>query len=187
QFIAERTAFGSDKEALYAIELAEKPGSLKTLCDKVVGNHNISQFAYRLQNREKATILVGVSVRNSDDKQKFEQKLTSHHYKYLEATNNDLAKQHIRHMIGGKSPIAKNEHFYQISFPERPGALADFLKAVSGLFNISLFHYRGQGSDSGYVLIGFEAKDYKTLEHILTATKYGWHKVDKSEILNIFI
>lgn len=187
QFIAERTLIGGNKEALYAVEMPEKPGALKSFCDKVISSHNITQFAYRLQGRDKATIMVGVSTRDLDDKTEFERKLKQHNYIYHDMTHDDLAKQHIRHMIGGKAQAARNEHFYKISFPERSGALGNFLSAVSGVYNISLFHYRGQGGDIGYVLIGFETNNVDKLEMALTKTKYEWHKVDKSKSLEIFI
>jgi threonine dehydratase len=187
QFIAERTLIGSNKESLYSVDMPEEPGALKSFCNNVVKNHNITQFAYRLQDRNKATIMVGIGTRDTKDRQKFESNLIGKHYKYLDMTTDDLAKQHIRHMIGGKAEAAKHEHFYKISFPERSGALGEFLSAVSGVFNISLFHYRGQGGDIGYVLIGFEAKSKTKLERALKVSSYDWQNVDYSKSLNTFI
>ena len=187
QYIAERTLLGSGKEVLYSVELDEQPGALQNFCNKIVKKHSITQFAYRLNLRNKAKIFVGIGLFNKTDKLKIEQNMAKNNYKYIDLSNDDIAKEHIRHMIGGPAPNAKNECFYNINFPERPGALQDFLQAVSGRFNISLFHYRGQGGDNGDVMIGFEARDIHSLENQLNKTGYTWQKIDNSISIKDFI
>ena len=186
QFIAERTLLGSGKEALFAVAMPEKPGALQHFCEHVVNGHAITQFGYRLKERGQAHIFVGIGVSSHDDKASFMAKMKKHGYGYTDLSLEDIAKEHVRHMIGGPAPSAKEEHLYQINFPERPGALTDFLKAVSGKWNISLFHYRGQGGDEGSVLIGFEATNQRLLEAALSKAGYEWSSVDIAESLRIF-
>jgi threonine dehydratase len=187
QYIAERTLLGSGKEVLFSVELKEEPGALQKFCNEIVKKHSITQFAYRLNLRNKAKIFVGIGLVSKSDKLKIEQKMAGQNYKYNDLSNDDTTKEHIRHMIGGPAPNAKNECFYNINFPERPGALQDFLQAVSGRFNISLFHYRGQGGDNGDVMIGFEARDIHSLENQLNKTGYTWQKIDNSISIKDFI
>lgn len=186
QFVAERTLLGSGKEALFAVCMAEKPGALQAFCQKVVKGHGITQFGYRLKARSKAYIFVGVSVSSEADKDNFAHKMARYGYTYTDLSHEDIAKEHVRHMIGGPAPKAFEEHFYLINFPERPGALGDFLEAVSGTWNISLFHYRGQGGDEGSVLIGFETNNKKDLETALGNANYAWAEVDDAESLQLF-
>ena len=187
QYISERTLIGSGKEAVYSVELAEKPGSLQYFCEHVVNGHNITQFGYRLNSRDKATALVGIGVSGDEGRQAFSSKMREHGYKHQDLTDENIAKDHVRHMIGGSAAMANNEHFYRILFPERPNALSDFLSAVSSQWNISLFHYRGQGADAGSVLIGFEVKDKSTLEKALQETGYQWSVIDGSASIESFI
>jgi threonine dehydratase len=187
QYIAERTLIGSNREAIYNVQLDEKPGALQRFCEDVVNGYNITQFGYRLRRRSAARIFVGIGFAEPSDRESFNQSLQSRGYTYDDLTNEDIAKEHVRHMIGGPAPRASNEHFYRIVFPERPGALNDFLRAVSGIFNISLFHYRGQGADTGSVLIGFEAKAVRELEQSLNSTGYTWARVDDRRSIRGFI
>ena len=185
QFVAERTLLGSKKEALFAVDMPERAGSLQTFCDIVVRGHNITQFGYRLQNRQGATILVGIGVNGAEDIAKFTAKLQKLGYTYYDLSDEDIAKIHTRHMVGGKSNNTEDEHLYTVHFPERPGALQDFLSAVNK-WNISLFHYRGQGADESSVLIGFEAKKKSELEKALTLAGYTWQTADDSVSLRLF-
>lgn len=186
QFVAERTLLGSGKEALFAIHLPEKPGALQRFCEEIVHGHSITQFGYRLKAREAATIFVGIGLSGSSDGDAFKHKMQAKGYAYTDLSHEDIAKEHVRHMIGGPAPHATKEHFYQISFPERPGALHDFLRAVSGAWNISLFHYRGLGGDEGSVLIGFEADNKANLEHALRIAGYEWTNADDAVSLRTF-
>jgi threonine dehydratase len=180
QFIAERTLLGSGKEALFAVRLLEQPGALRHFCKEVVNGYAITEFSYRLTSRNEAYICVGIGVPSEKDKQAFVGHLDKYNYTYHDLSLDELAKEHIRHMIGGTSSEAKHEHLYDIQFPERPGALNDFLQAIGNNWNISLFHYRGQGADTGHVLIGFEASDVKTLEATLAETTYDFSRVEST-------
>lgn len=182
QFVAERTLLGSGKEALFAVTLPEKPGALNTFCNQVIMGHNITEFAYRLHERAAAHVLIGVSIAGEEDRQAFIGKMDRHGFKYQDMSGDDLAKEHVRHMIGGPSSNTSNEHIYEINFPERPRALADFLNKAGKDFNISLFHYRGQGGDIGTVLIGFEAESVSQLESSLKATGYGFSRAASAAV-----
>ena len=187
QQIAERTLIGSGKEALFAVTMPERPGALKTFCTDVVKDHSITEFGYRLNERSGAHVLVSISVANTADKAAFMTKMEKHGYGHVDLSRDDIAKEHTRHMIGGPASAAGHEHLYQIDFPERPGALGDFLATIGTGWNISAFHYRHQASDAGNVLIGFEAPDRVTLEARLSKTGYDWHKADTNPSLKLFI
>ncbi|HEX3081675.1 MAG TPA: threonine ammonia-lyase, biosynthetic [Candidatus Saccharimonadia bacterium] len=170
QFITERTLLGSGKEAVFAVTLDEKPGTLERLCRNIIQGHNITQFGYRLHTRGSAHVFVGVTVTGPDDKATFAEKLAGQGYEFTDLSGDGTAKEHIRYMIGGRSPEAKDERLYRLAFPDRPGALDDFLRRLGTTWNISLFHYRGMGGDTGRVLIGFEASDAGALEAKIAAT-----------------
>ena len=154
QYVTERTLIGSGQEALLSVKLPEKPGALENFC-KALGKHNISEFNYRQTSDSEAHILVGVNTANHENAKKVVSQLKSDGYNVSDLTDNDLAKEHIRHMIGGKQGPSC-EALVHFNFPERPGALADFLETLNQRWNISLFHYRGMGADNGRVLIGFD-------------------------------
>lgn len=178
QFVAERTLVGSGKEALFSVELPEEAGALKKFCSEVIQNHNITEFNYRLNTRDKANIFVGVSLSGPEDKQKFVGLMERKKYNYVDMSDDDIAKDHIRHMIGGKSQDAKDEKLYEVIFPERPNALSDFLENLADTGNISLFHYRGVGADLGRVLVGFETKDTGKLEEVFKKSKMEYKPVE---------
>ncbi|HEX5797915.1 MAG TPA: threonine ammonia-lyase, biosynthetic [Candidatus Saccharimonadales bacterium] len=166
QFVSERTLVGSSKEALFSVELPEKAGALRRFCSEIIQNHNITEFNYRLDTRARANIFVGVSLSGVEDKKKFINLMKRKKYNHIDMSNDDIAKDHIRHMIGGKSTVVKNEKIYEVIFPERPNALSDFLENLAGTSNISLFHYRGVGADVGKVLVGFETEETGKLENV---------------------
>lgn len=172
RYVAERTRIGEKTEALFGVTIPEKPGSLKRFCHDLVGERNITEFNYRLAERTKAQIFVGISIRNSAEREIFSRELRDAGYDNIDLTDNDLAKTHIRYMVGGRSAKVKNEKLFRFWFPETPGALTRFLNATRGQRNISLFHYRMQGGDFGRVLIGLECPDdnndalYKRLDEL---------------------
>jgi len=186
QQIAERTLIGSGREAMFAVTIPEKPGALHTFCTTIVSGHNISEFNYRLNKRAVARILVGINIAGAADKQKFMTKMLRHGYEHIDLSDDELTKEHVRHMIGGPAPEANNEHIYEVAFPERPGALGDFLQAVGNRWNISLFHYRSAASDSGSVLVGFEATNRKELEQSLAKTTFAFTRVDNAPSIQTF-
>jgi threonine dehydratase len=186
QQVAERTLFGSGKEAMFAIEMPEKPGALHRFCEKVVVGYSISEFNYRLNSRQGAHILVGIMVSGESDKRKFIQKLIDHKYQHHDLSSDDITRSHIRHMIGGTSHAPQHEHIYEVSFPERPRALADFLHTIGDEWNISLFHYQNMASDISSVLIGFEVKEKEELEQKLTASGFTFQVVDTNKAISLF-
>lgn len=187
QQVAERTLIGSGREVLVATTMPERPGALRTFCSDVVGDHAINEFNYRLGDRREAHLLVGISVASSDDKSAFFERMDSLGYQHRDLSDDDIAKEHVRHMIGGTAPAARHERLYQINFPERPGALGDFLGTLGTQWNISAFHYRNQASDTGNVLIGFEAEDGIELETRLDETGYEWTSVDDAPSVRLFV
>lgn len=187
QQVAERTLIGSGREAMLAVTMNETPGALRTFCADVITGHNISELNYRVNDRADAHVLVGVSLTGETDKRVLLEKIAANHYTYDDLTDDDLAKEHIRHMIGGHGQSTKREFMYRVEFPERPGALTDFLLMIGDEWNISLFHYRSAASDTGSVLIGFETIDAAALEEKLRRTKFSFESVDRGASVEMFI
>jgi threonine dehydratase len=156
RYVAERTLIGEKQEALFAVTIPEQPGSLKRFCIEVLGERNLTEFNYRLAGREAAHIFVGISTKDEQERLAFGRLLGECGFPSVDLTDNELAKTHIRYMVGGRSPEAGDELLFRFWFPERPGALARFLETMGANWNISLFHYRLHGGDYGRVLIGLE-------------------------------
>ncbi|WP_268810533.1 threonine ammonia-lyase, biosynthetic [Thauera chlorobenzoica] len=155
RFIAERAELGEQREALLAVTIPEKPGSFRKFIS-VIGNRNITEFNYRYADTELAHIFVGVTVHNRGEVGRLVEMLARHELPALDLTDDEMAKTHVRYMVGGRSPQADNEVVYRFTFPERPGALMKFLSNLRSDWNISLFHYRNHGSDFGRVLVGMQ-------------------------------
>ncbi len=189
RYVAERTMIGEKQEALFAVSIPEVPGALRRFCRELVGDRNITEFNYRLADREKAHIFVGISIRDENERHEFSKKLGEHGFISHDLTENELAKTHIRHMVGGKSPHAKGERLFRFWFPERPGALARFLETMGAGWNISLFHYRTQGSDFGRVLIGLEISESQdqALKHFLDNLGYRYVEETGNEAYHLFL
>jgi threonine dehydratase len=156
QFVAERSLTGEHREALIAVTIPERPGALRYFCEKLVGERNITEFNYRLSGRDEAHIFVGVAMAGDAERTAFRKRLEADGFACMDLTDNELAKSHIRHMVGGRSQVTDHEVLYRFQFPERPGALINFLNSMNSAWNISLFHYRMHGGDFGRVLVGFE-------------------------------
>ena len=156
RYVAERTQSGEKQEALFAVTIPEEPGALRRFCGEVLGDRNLTEFNYRLAGRDQAVIYVGISVRNEEERFAIVGQLDEQGYASVDLTDNELAKTHVRYMVGGRSNAVGREVVYRFWFPERPGALARFLAAMGADWNISLFHYRMQGGEFGRVLIGLE-------------------------------
>ena len=186
QQIAERTLIGSGREALFAIGMPEEPGALHRFCTEIVAKRSITEFAYRLGNREGAQVLVGVTVTGPDDRTALVRCIRRAGFGCTDMSDSEVAKEHIRHMVGGKKRASENECLYQIDFPERPGALTDFLGGLGNRWNISLFHYRSAASDIGSVLIGFESDDRKALETALKEIGYGFSLMSDDTVVRMF-
>lgn len=155
RFIAERAEIGENREAVLAVTIPEKPGSFKTFC-RLLGDRSITEFNYRYSDAKEAHIFVGVAIQDSKESGRLVEMLKKHHLPTLDLTNNEFAKLHLRHLVGGHAPQAEHEQVYRFEFPEKPGALMKFLDAMGQDWNISLFHYRNHGADYGRVLVGMQ-------------------------------
>ncbi len=154
--VAERAELGEKREAIFAVTIPEEPNSFRHFCE-ALGDRSITEFNYRYSDKAKAQVFTGVKISNgNEEKQQIKENLTSKGYEVLDLSNNELAKVHLRFMVGGHAQGVKDEVLYRFSFPERPGALLHFLEKMGGNWNISLFHYRNHGSDFGRVLIGIQ-------------------------------
>lgn len=164
--ISERAEIGEQREAVMSVTIPEEPGSFKKFCN-LLGTKSITEFNYRYANPKEAHVFVGVSIRNRDEVQKLIKELKQSGLATEDMSNNEMAKLHVRHLVGGHAHEIKNEILYRFEFPDRPGALMNFLNNMSHNWNISLFHYRNHGADYGRVLIGMqvppeEESDFKT-------------------------
>ena len=155
RFVAERAEVGEQREAVLAVTLPEQPGSYKTFL-ALIGARNITEFNYRFNDRSEAHVFVGVQVASRAESLKLVEQLRKHGYATLDLTDDEMAKLHVRHLVGGHSPQVDNEIIYRFEFPERPGALMNFLSQMSASWNISLFHYRYHVADYGRVLVGMQ-------------------------------
>jgi threonine dehydratase len=181
RYVAERTLSGEKQEALFAVTIPEEPGSLFRFCREVVGERNITEFNYRLSGRESAYIFVGIAVDGDEQRQLFSEQLASHGFENVDLTDNELAKTHVRYMVGGRSTDACSERLFRFWFPERPGATARFLAAMGADWNISLFHYRTQGGDFGRVLVGLEIPPGQEPQLQSFLDNLGYRYVEESE------
>ena len=187
QQVAERTLLGSGKEALLSVHMPEKPGALHAFCREVVKDRGITEFSYRLQRRSMAHVLVGLTVAGNEDKHFLLERIKEAGFACTDFSDNDIAKEHLRHMIGGEATEAEHQVFYQIEFPERTNALGDFLSALDNRWNICLFHYRNAASDTGNVLIGFETKTQEALELALSEAGYTWSCVSDDLVVRTYL
>ena len=157
--IAERAALGEQREALFAVEIPERPGSFVSFCE-AIGERNLTEFNYRYHDARTARIFVGVELnRGKSERLEIVESLTVAGYPVIDISENEIAKLHIRHMVGGPASDIRNELLYRFEFPERPGALLAFLSGIGHRWNISLFHYRNHGSDYGRVLAGVQVPE----------------------------
>ena len=157
RYISERTEIGEKREAVISVTIPEKPGSFRRFCS-ALGRRNITEFNYRYADSQRALVFVGLSVTpGGDDLSHLLQELRAGDYQCEDLTDNEMAKLHIRYMVGGKAPAeVDNESVYRVEFPERPGALLKFLSGLGQDWNISMFHYRNHGSAYGRILVGVQ-------------------------------
>jgi threonine dehydratase len=155
RFVAERAEMGERREAIFAVTIPERPGSLKQFCE-CIGKRNLTEFNYRIADEKEAHIFVGLQIQDREDAQRIAQKFEASGFRTLDLTDDELTKLHLRHLVGGKSPLAHDELLYRFEFPERPGALMKFVNSMSPDWNISLFHYRNNGSDHGRIVTGIQ-------------------------------
>jgi len=153
--VAERAELGERREAILAVTIPERPGSFREFCG-VIGPRNVTEFNYRYANSSEAHVFVGLEVQDAGETRAVLRRLRAHGLPALDFSENEMAKLHVRHLVGGRAPQARNERLYRFEFPERPGALMTFLNKMRGDWNISLFHYRNHGADYGRVLAGIQ-------------------------------
>lgn len=162
--IAERAAIGEHAEMLLAAEIPEQPGSFRRFCESI-GRRGITEFNYRYSDKKSAHIFVGVQLTEGmEERRRLIAELRASGYTVEDLSDNEMAKLHVRHMVGGRSPGISNERLFRFEFPERPGALLDFLKAIGNDWNITLFHYRNHGADYGRILAGIDVPADETGE-----------------------
>lgn len=181
RYVAERTLVGERHEALFAVTIPEQPGALRRFCSDVVGDRNITEFNYRMAGRDAAHIFVGIAIRGDAERLRFAERLKACGFPAVDLTDNELAKDHIRYMVGGRSPVVSHERLLRFWFPERPGALARFLSTMGADWNISLFHYRLHGGDFGRVLIGLELPEGQEGELKAFLDGLGYRYVEESQ------
>ncbi len=180
--VAERAELGENREAILAVTISEKPGSFKAFC-ALLGSRSITEFNYRYADSKNAHVFVGVQVQNREEIAILIDLLEQNDLKAIDFTHNEMAKLHVRHLVGGRAPHAEHEILYRFEFPERPGALLKFLNSMSHDWNISLFHYRNHGTDYGRVLVGLQVppQDKKAFSESLD--KLGYAYCDESDNL----
>jgi len=180
RFVAERADVGEAREAVFAVTMPEERGSFKRFC-ALVGERNVTEFNYRMSDTEQAHVFVGIQVSAHGESDRIAANFRRHRFPTLDLTHDEMAKTHLRHLVGGRSPLADNELLYRFEFPERPGALMRFLDCMPPEWNISLFHYRNQGSDYGRILVGIQVppSDKKVFREFLT--NLGYRHWDESQ------
>src|SRR3954462_3604520 len=179
RFIAEEAELGEHREAVVAVTIPERPGSFKKFC-ATLGANDITEFNYRFADSRKAHIFVGVEVRGRGETAKIVRNLRRNGLTTLDLSDNEMAKWHVRHMVGGRAPFARNEVLYRFEFPELPGALVKFLENMRSDWNISLFHYRNHGADYGRVLVGIQVPRNETRQFTAFLKKLGYPYADET-------
>jgi threonine dehydratase len=188
RFVAERAELGEAREAIFGVTIPERPGAFRQFC-QTIGRRVVTEFNYRLSSRDEAHIFVGIATRSRDDASSLASTLENAGYRTVDLTDNEVAKLHVRHMVGGRSAHVEHEYLCRFEFPERPGALMQFLDTLGGRWNISLFHYRNHGSDFGRVLAGFEVKpeDVSRFERFLGELGYPYQREDGNLAYELFL
>ncbi|HEY9622594.1 MAG TPA: threonine ammonia-lyase, biosynthetic [Crinalium sp.] len=180
RFVAERAELGERREAIFAVTIPEERGSLRKFCE-CIGRRNLTEFNYRIADEKEAHIFVGVQIENRADAAKMAANFEASGFKTLDLTDDELTKLHLRHMVGGRSPLAHNELLYRFEFPERPGALMKFVTSMSPNWNISVFHYRNHGADYGRIVVGMQVPPHEMEEWQRFLDALGYRYWDESQ------
>ncbi|MES2423950.1 MAG: threonine ammonia-lyase, biosynthetic [Pseudomonadota bacterium] len=193
RFVAERAEVGEEREALFAVTIPEERGSFRRFCE-LIGNlpgkpRSVTEFNYRISDSAQAHVFVGLTTQGKGESSKIAKLLTKDGFKALDLTHDELAKEHIRHMVGGHSALAKDERLLRFEFPERPGALMKFLSLMQPGWNISLFHYRNQGADYGRILVGMQVPraDNKAFSSFLATLAYPHVEETANPVYQLFL
>jgi threonine dehydratase len=175
RFVAERAEFGEQREALFAVTIPEARGSFKRFC-QLLGPRAVTEFNYRISDAQVAHVFVGLAIHKREEAARLQRQFDKHDFATVDLTDDEFAKEHVRHMVGGRSDLARDERLFRFQFPERPGALMRFLDAMHPGWNISLFHYRNHGADHGRVLVGMQVppSDKADFRHFLNQLGYTY-------------
>jgi threonine dehydratase len=188
RFVAERAELGEARETVLGVTIPERSGAFREFC-AALGRRVVTECNYRLSARDAAHIFVGLRTASRQDAQELVARLRASGYAACDLSANEMAKLHVRHMVGGPSPAVRCERLYRFEFPERPGALLQFLDTLGGRFNISLFHYRNHGADFGRVLAGFEVPpaDIADFQAFLDGLGYRYQLEHDNSAYDLFL
>jgi threonine dehydratase len=193
RFVAERAEVGEEREALFAVTIPEERGSFKRFCEVIGklpgGQRNVTEFNYRISHQQRAHVFVGLTTAAKGESEKIAKNFQKNGFEALDLTFDEMAKEHLRHMVGGHSPLAQEERLLRFVFPERPGALFKFLSLMAPNWNISLFHYRNQGADYGRILVGMQvpAEDAAAFDAFLASVGYPWVEETHNPAYRLFL
>ena len=193
RFVAERAEVGEEREALLAVTIPEERGSFRRFCEVVGGlpggPRNVTEFNYRISDAAQAHVFVGITTNGKGESEKIARNFGRHGFEALDLTHDELAKEHLRHLVGGHSALAQDERLMRFTFPERPGALLKFLSLMQPTWNISLFHYRNQGADYGRILVGMQvpAEDAATFDAFLATLGYPYVEETLNPAYRLFL
>ena len=193
RFVAERAEVGEEREALFAVTIPEERGSFKRFCEVVGklpgGQRNVTEFNYRISHQQRAHVFVGLTTAAKGESEKIAKNFQKNGFEALDLTFDEMAKEHLRHMVGGHSPLALEERLLRFVFPERPGALFKFLSMMAPTWNISLFHYRNQGADYGRILVGMQVPpgDAAAFDAFLASLGYPWVEETQNPAYRLFL
>ena len=193
RFVAERAEVGEEREALLAVTIPEERGSFRRFCEVIGslpgGPRNVTEFNYRISDSARAHVFVGLTAHGKGESDKIAKNFARHGFEALDLTHDELAKEHLRHLVGGRSALAQDERLLRFVFPERPGALLKFLSLMQPSWNISLFHYRNQGADYGRILVGMQvpASDAQAFEAFLATLGYPYVEETQNPAYRLFL
>jgi threonine dehydratase len=191
RFVAERAEFGEKREALFAVTIPEERGSFKRFCELIgeSGTRQVTEFNYRVSDQKVAHVFVGLSIGHPQEAQRIAALFSGHGFATVNLSDDELAKEHVRHMVGGRSEWARGERLFRFIFPERPGALLRFLSSMHPGWNISLFHYRNQGADYGRILVGLQVprEDDAQLAEFLDSLGYPFVDETPNPVYRLFL
>ena len=188
RFVAERADFGEHREALFAVTIPEERGSFKRFCESL-GPRSVTEFNYRISEERLAHVFVGLAISKREEADKLERQFVRQGFATLNLTDDEFAKEHVRHMVGGRSELARDERLFRFQFPERPGALMRFLATMHPGWNISLFHYRNQGADYGRILVGIQVPqgDEAAFDDFLRTLAYPCIEETANPVAGLFL
>ncbi len=188
RFVAERAEFGEQREALFAVTIPEERGSFRRFCE-LIGPRSVTEFNYRISDERVAHVFVGLAIQRRDEAERIERQFVKLGFATVNLTDDELAKEHVRHMVGGRSALADDERLFRFEFPERPGALMRFLATMHPGWNISLFHYRNQGADYGRILVGIQVPrgDEGGFDEFLRSLAYPCVEETRNPVYGLFL